>query len=185
LVNRTGWWGNKYAVQTGIKYIDVAGINNLDIQGEFNLARPFMYTSYSDKQTFSNFGQFLGHPLGANFYELLGLIRYQPLNRLNITAKIIYSLYGNDTNGSNFGKDITLSYRSNSAGNYNNFIGQGVETKLLMGDLMATYMPKHNLFVDFKIGYRRTVAALSLFNQESFYLSLGLRLNINYRNYDF
>jgi hypothetical protein len=185
LVNRTGWWGNKYAVQTGIKYIDVAGINNLDIQGEFNLARPFMYTSYSDKQTFSNFGQFLGHPLGANFYELVGLIRYQPLNRLNITAKIIYSLYGNDTNGSNFGKDITLSYRSNSAGDYNNFIGQGVETKLLMGDLMATYMPKHNLFVDFKIGYRRTVAALSLFDQETFYLSLGLRLNINYRNYDF
>ena len=36
-----GWWANKFAVQAGGKYIDAFGIPNLDLQGEFDLIRPF------------------------------------------------------------------------------------------------------------------------------------------------
>ncbi|MEJ0056715.1 MAG: hypothetical protein WDN75_14295 [Bacteroidota bacterium] len=39
-----GWWANKFSVQGGLKYIDVAGINNLDLQLEGNVARPFTYS---------------------------------------------------------------------------------------------------------------------------------------------
>ena len=31
---RDGWWANKFAVQTGVKYIDVAEISNFDLQLE-------------------------------------------------------------------------------------------------------------------------------------------------------
>jgi hypothetical protein len=180
-----GWMHNKFSVQTGIKYIDVAGIRNLDLQGEFNMARPFQYTSYSAAQSFSNMRQFMAHPLGANFYEGVGIVRYQPVNRLYLCGKIIYALYGNDTNGSNFGKDIRYSYNTHSSGMYGNYIGQGVETRLLMTDLTGSYMPFHNLFVDAKIGYRRTLSEMDLFKSEAFYFTLGIRLNIVQRNYDF
>lgn len=184
LLARNGWWGNKYAIQTGIKYIDVARVKNLDLQGEFNYARPYNYTSFNPTQSFNNFGQFMAHPLGSNFYEMVGIVRYQPINRLNLSAKIIYALYGNDTNNSNWGKDIRLGYNSRP-NDYGNFVGQGVETKLLMGDIMASYMPKHNLFIDLKFGFRRTLSALTQFESKTSYISLGIRLNINTRSYDF
>jgi hypothetical protein len=185
LVNDSGWMHNKYAVQTGIKYVDVLGIKNLDLQAEYNLARPFQYTSYNSAQSFSNFRQFMAHPLGANFFEGVVIVRYQPSNRLHVLAKCIMAKYGNDTNGSNFGKDPRLSYRTHSSGLYGNFIGQGVSTTLFMADLTASYMAYHNLFVDFKIGMRTTDSVLKQFITETSYFTLGIRLNINQRNYDF
>ncbi|MDX5347632.1 MAG: hypothetical protein LPK19_10345, partial [Hymenobacteraceae bacterium] len=37
---QNGWWANKQAFQLGAKYIDVAGIKNLDAQAEYNYIRP-------------------------------------------------------------------------------------------------------------------------------------------------
>jgi hypothetical protein len=180
-----GWLHNKYAVQTGLKHIDFAGIKNLDVQGEFNLSRPFMYTSYNASQSFSNLRQFMGHPLGANFYEGIALMRYQPVNRLTLTGRLIYAIYGNDTNGSNWGKDPRISYNYPSSALYGNFIGQGVETKLLTAELLATYMWKHNLFFDLRVGQRKTVSVLPQFDANTTYFTMGIRLNINDRRYDF
>lgn len=181
----TGWWGNKWASQTGLKYIDAFGINNLDLQGELNVCRPFMYTSFNPQQTFSNFRQFLAHPLGANFYESVGIIHYQPSNRIMISAKIIFAKYGNDTNGSNWGKDIRLDYNTKTSNEFGNFIGQGVSTNLIFGELLTSYMPRHNLFLDFRFGYRKTSSVLNQFDSNTIYFSLGIRLNIAQRNYDF
>ncbi|MEQ9148366.1 MAG: hypothetical protein RLP13_08825, partial [Cytophagales bacterium] len=64
-----GWWANKFGIQGGMKYINAFGINNLDIQLEGNLARPFTYTHLSDFTNYQHFQQPLAHPLGANFRE--------------------------------------------------------------------------------------------------------------------
>ncbi|MBC7384284.1 MAG: hypothetical protein H7296_15060 [Bacteroidia bacterium] len=185
LIEANGWWGNKWATQIGLKYIDAFGLNNFDLQGELNICRPFMYTSFNAQQTNSNFKQFMAHPLGANFYETVGIIRYQPSKRITLTCKLILAKYGNDTNGSNWGKDIRLSYYSKTSADYGNFIGQGVVTNLVFGELLATYMPKHNLFFDFRFGYRKTNSVLPVFNSNSSYFTLGIRLNITQRFYDF
>lgn len=190
LMARNGWQHNKYAIQTGIKHIDFAGINNLDVQAEFNLSRPFMYTSYSAAQSFSNQRQFMAHPIGANFYEGIALVRYQPINRLWLSARAIYATYGNDTLSSNWGKDIRKSYTQYSSPDpsnpaYGHFIGQGVSTQLLTGELLCIYMWKHNLFFDFRFGYRRTQSVLAQFESNTSYFTAGIRLNINDRRYDF
>src|SRR5688572_26629453 len=39
-----GWWANKFAVQGGFKYVDAFGLPNLDLQGEVNIVRPFVYS---------------------------------------------------------------------------------------------------------------------------------------------
>lgn len=185
LVNNRGWMHNKYAIQTGLKYIDVGGVNNLDFQIEHNMARPFQYTSYNASQSFSHFRQFMAHPLGANFHEGVAIFRYQPIKRLNIMAKLIYAEYGNDSAGSNIGKDPRLSYRTHTSPIYGNYIGQGVPTTLLMADLTFTYMVYHNIFIDAKLGLRRTKSEWEVFNSETGYFTLGIRMNINQRNYDF
>jgi hypothetical protein len=184
LLSANGWWGNNYAFQTGLKYIDFFNVNNFDLQGEFNYARPYSFTSNNPSQSFSNFGQFMGHPLGSNFYEVLLILRFQPIYRLYLNSKFIYTLYGNDTNSSNWGKDIRKGNNSRQT-DYGNFVGQGILTKLFILDLMASYMIGHNFFLDLKFGYRKTIADLPLFESMTAYFSFGVRLNFNYRNYDF
>lgn len=185
LLARNGWMHNKFGGQMGLKIIDVAGIHNFDLQGEFNFARPFLYASYNTYQSLSNFGQNLAHPYGANFYEYIGIARYQPINKLYITGKLIFAKYGNDSNGSNWGKDPQKDYDTHTSGVYNNFIGQGVATSFITGELIGSYMLKHNLFIDARMGLRKINSALAIYEMNSFYFTFGIRLNINDRQYDF
>ncbi|MDX5438094.1 MAG: hypothetical protein LPK03_12910, partial [Pontibacter sp.] len=89
-----GWWGNKFGGQIGAKYIDAFGISNLDLQGEVNAIRPYTYQYEDEFSNFQHYRQPLAHPIGANLVELVGIVRYQPIPRLNLTAKAIATQYG-------------------------------------------------------------------------------------------
>lgn len=184
LFSGKGWWGNKQAVQIGAKYIDMFGLSNLDLQVEMNQAAPYMYTSFDAKNAYVNFNQNMAHPTGANFREFIGIVRYQPVNKLFIMAKGIFSTYGNDTNGSNWGKDIRLSYNSRER-EYGNFIGQGVKTHLYIGELTLSYMFWHNMFIDLQFTYRKTSSKLSLFDSETLNGAIAFRWNIAPRYCDY
>jgi hypothetical protein len=179
-----GWWGNKQALQLGVKYIDMFNISNLDLQVEMNQASPYMYTSFDSKNAYVNFNQSMAHPTGANFREFIGIVRYQPVNKLFIMAKGIYSTYGNDTNGSNWGKDIRMSYNSRIR-EYGNFIGQGIRTNLYIGELTVSYMIWHNMFIDLQLTYRKTGSQLGLFDSETFNGAIAFRWNIAPRYCDY
>ncbi len=106
LTSSKGWWGNKYAYQLGGKYYNAFNIRHLDLQAEYNYARPFTYTHESIFTNYVHYRQPLAHPLGANFKEMLFIIRYQPFDRLFLTMKYIKSNYGSDPEGQNFGGKI-------------------------------------------------------------------------------
>lgn len=180
LRNRTGWRGNKQGFQTGLKYIDVFGIRNLDLQAEFNYVRPYMYSHNNLYNEYSNYRQPLAHALGANFSEWISIIRYQPLKKLQITAKAFYVNYGANEVNKNWGGNIFLN-NSNFVQEFGNRVGQGINTKLLLIDFTASYQFKHNLFLDFKQIFRK----VSTENRESLITSLAIRWNIVGRNYDF
>lgn len=179
-----GWRGNKQSGQIGIKYIDVAGISNLDLQAEVNIARPYIYSHNFLFGEFSNYNQQLVHPLGANFYELVGVLRYQPTKRLNMTGIMIYADYGTDSDGRNYGQNIFLD-NSTFEREIGNNIGQGVATRLLFLDFTASWQIRHNFFVDFKQIYRRLNSALDARDRTTVFTSIALRLNIAQRNYEF
>ncbi len=186
LLADNGWFGNKWAVQTGFKYIDVFGIQNLDLQIEGNIARPYMYTSFDRLNAFVSYNQNMAHPLGANFYEGLGVIRYQPAKRLFIKLTGIYAIYGNDTPGVNFGKDIRLSYQDVAINNpYGHTIAQGIRTELLIADVIFSYMVKHNVFIDFHVIHRSTTSELEKFNTNTNLYNITLRWNMWERRSDF
>ncbi len=127
LRNGEGDWRNKFGVQLGTKYIDAFSIANLDLQAEYNLARPYVYAYETPTLSYTNYRNPLAHPLGANFKELILSARYQPINKLHVTGKIIRSTFGEDENGLNYGGNL-LSTTDDRIGNLGNRIGQGVAT---------------------------------------------------------
>lgn len=183
-LNNKGWWGNKFGYQLGLKYIDVFDISNLDLQLEYNSARPYTYSHSTIYSNYANYRQAMAHPIGANFKEFITIVRYQPLPKLSFTGKLIMANYGLDPANNNFGKDILLDYntRNSSEGN---FIGQGIATDLVFTDFTASYMIWHNAFFDAKLLYRNQDSADPQFNQKSTIYSVSFRLNIAQRLQEF
>ena len=185
-----GWWANKQAVQLGAKYVDVAGIRNLDVQAEFNYIRPFTYQHADYYTAYTHYQQPLAHPMGANLTEVLGVLSYQPLPRLMLVGKAIYTEQGLDLNNAdlnfqNYGGNVLKSYDTRVS-EFGNRVGQGNKSKLLHSDFTATYQPRLNLFLDAKLIARRQTYSLTPdANRNEVYASLALRWNIAQRLHEF
>ncbi|OIN60219.1 hypothetical protein [Arsenicibacter rosenii] len=175
-----GSWTNKYATQAGLKYIDAFGIQNLDLQGEFNMARPYTYSHFGGQTNYVHYNQPLAHPLGANFFEWLGIARFQH-QRLTVSGLFSVMQYGDDPPGRNYGRDILKNYdtRFRSEGN---FIGQGRQTIISYAEGRASYMFKHNLFLDARYTYRLRSSQFRSSEYASNLLTFGARWNFAYRN---
>jgi hypothetical protein len=178
-----GWWANKYALQAGLKYVDVAGLPNLDIQVEYNMARPYTY-SHNTSSSYSNYSQSLAHPIGANFNEWVAIMRYQPIPKLNIGAKCFLLSTGLDDVNQNWGGDI-LKNSTTRQSEYGNVVGQGNKTDILFLDFTASYMLKHNLFIELKQVVRKSESTLPRYNNDTSLSSFSLRWNIPARTYEF
>ncbi|MFZ6010055.1 MAG: hypothetical protein ACOYXT_06865, partial [Bacteroidota bacterium] len=179
-----GWWANKFAVQLGGKYIDALGVSNLDLQGEVNIVRPYTYSHNTAYGNYSNFRQPLAHPLGANFNELIGIVRYQPLPRLNITGKLMVVQTGRDSASFNWGGDILKSNITYER-EFGNKIAQGFSQDIVYGSFTASWQLKHNLFVDGTVVVRQSKSVLSFYHNNTTISSLALRWNIPQRLYEF
>ncbi|HTN46274.1 MAG TPA: hypothetical protein VL098_08005 [Flavipsychrobacter sp.] len=181
-----GYWGNKWALQLGGKYFDALGIKNLDLQGELNVVRPFTYSHYDSTANYSHYNQPMAHPLGAGFIELIGLARYQPIEKLYITAKGMYYKQGADTGSANYGSDIFKDYRTRNA-SYNVGIINGISTSVMLANLNVSYELRENLFIDLGFTHRRFVSenTTAIPNYSTTYGYGGFRLNIARRDYDF
>jgi hypothetical protein len=180
---RNGWWGNKQAFQVGAKWVDAFGLSHLDLHGEVNYIRPYMYTHFNNNNSnpsYTSYSHPLAHPLGANLYELLGVVRYQPTKRLWVTAKAFVIQIGLDSSGTNWGSDPRADYRTRER-DLGNTMLQGVRSTILRGDLLVTYMLKHNLFLDAALTYRQQRYAVRFTDHSGLVATLGLRLNMPYR----
>lgn len=171
----TGYAHNKWGVQLGVRGYDALGIKNLNFLGEYNLVRPYTYQHYVSISNYSNNGEPLAHPRGANFRELVGLLNYS-WKRFDFSLEGLYSMYGTDpANGDNMGGDIFQSY-SDIPNLYGNKIGQGVRNNLYFADLKASYVfnPKYNLRIEANYTHRVNQIA-GQETQKSGVISIGLR----------
>lgn len=179
-----GWWANKFGIQAGAKYIDAFGVPNLDLQGEVNVVRPYTYTHNTNYGNYSSYRQSIAHPLGANFEELVGILRYQPLPRLYVVGKLTLTNVGRDSTGVNWGGDILKNNRTREQ-EYGNTIGQGISNDMVMGSFTASWQLKHNLFIDASIVVRKSKSELEIYDNNTTISSLALRWNIAKRLYEF
>ena len=184
LFSGSGWWGNKLSGQVGVKYIDALGMENLDLQGEYNFSRPFTYSHTTTFTSYSHYRQPLAHPLGANFREFIGVARYQPIPRLTLTGKIILVDQGLNPEGEDLGADILLPNPGREM-DFNNEIGQGIETQISFFDITASYQLRHNLFIDLKQTFRQLDSQINSQDLNTVYTAIALRLNAAQRLLDF
>jgi len=180
-----GWWANKFGGQLGAKYVNALGINNLDLQLEYNVARPYMHAHQDIYTNYAHYRHPLGHVLGGNFQEVLVIAKSQPFKRLMLTAQLNLANYGEDEDeATNWGKDVMKSYNTRVQ-EYDNKIGQGVDSRLFYGDLTLSYMWKHNLFFDLRGIYRKLNSELDERDSKTTYLSASMRWNISRKLHDF
>jgi hypothetical protein len=177
-------WTRKYALQMGGKYLDVAGVPNLDLQVEYNVVRPYTYSHRDGSRNYAHFNQSLAHPLGANFKEILGILRYQFSPKLSFYYTLMHTTQGLDYDGRNWGSNILLDYDTRVS-NSDNKIGQGRKVTTILSDLRASYMLFHNLFIDGRFLLRNATDSNGTLVQKSNILSVALRYNIPYRQQTF
>ena len=181
----TGWWANKWGLQLGAKYVDAFGIPNLDLQFESNRVRPFTYSHYNSVANYTHYNQPMAHPLGANFQEFIGILRYQPAPRWYINAKIIYYKQGLDSlNGRNFGGNPFLD-NNFRRGDYGYNIGGGRKATCFNGMLNISYEVRENLYFDFSAQQRNYKIENATAQNNTTLVTAGIRFNILKREYDY
>jgi hypothetical protein len=179
-----GWWANKYGIQGGAKWINAFGVNNLDLQSEVNIVRPYTYSHGTAFGNYSNYLQPLAHPAGANFKEIVAILRYQPIPRLFITGKAFLLKTGKDNNNQNWGTDILKNNKTREL-DFGNSIGQGNATTIKYVDFTASYMIFHNWYLDMKQVIRLSESTLPAYTNNTSLTSVALRINIAQRTYEF
>lgn len=174
-----GYWANKYAYQLGAKYVDAFTVKNLDLQVEVNRVRPFTYSHYDSVTNYTHYNQMLAHPLGANFQEFIGILKYQPAKKWYINARAIYYYQGLDSAGINFGSNPFELYTTR-AKDYGYFVGDGRKVKCLNASLVVSYELKENLFIEGSYLMRKYTgfADANMFG-------IGVRLNAARRDYNY
>lgn len=187
-VKNQGWWANKYAGQIGVKYFNALNIDHLDMQIEYNKARPFMYSYYDNQRNYTHAFQNLAHPLGANFTEIMARVRYQPTWKLLFDGRIMYANAGEnsyDKNGKlleTFG-NVPLVPNQPLPRDYGYYTTEGVNAKTLMLTLDASYQFYHNMFADIHVAARKKDSADPTRNESTFFIGGGVRVNLgNYRS---
>ncbi len=162
LKDGSGWWGNKFGIQAGVKSYNFLGIKGLFARGELNLVRPYTYShgeAYINNGianlNYGNFAQAISHPFGANFAEGIAVVRYVK-GRFSAKAKIILSKKGEDTDSISMGGNIYKSYalRPNDYGI--KFL-QGELTDSNIFDVGIAYLinPKFNMLLKAGFYYRK------------------------------
>ena len=172
-----GWWGNKQAVQGGFKSFDIFRINRLNFQTELNYIRPYTYSHGSTQQNYGNMNQPIADPLGANCIESITFLNYR-YHRFFIEAKYIYASYGADSAGTDYGKNIFISY-TQRAGDYGQYTGQGISTKLITASLRAAYMLDAQMALKIELGIADRIEKTAYSKKSTPYVFLGIRANLS------
>ncbi len=176
-------WKNRQGYQVGIKTFDLLGIKNLRLQGEYNKARPFLYTHRDAGNSYSHMNQSLAHPLGANFKETIGILYYR-YKRLHLKAQVNYAEKGMGNDSTAMGDDLFISNELRQSDINNTFL-QGDVNKITNADLSLSYLfnPINNFNICLGYHYRKQQNTET--NLLTKFIYVGIRTSLRNIYYDF
>lgn len=182
--NDPTYWANKWGLQLGVKYVDAFGVPNLDIQLETNRVRPFTYSHNDTVANYTHYNQPLAHPLGANFQEFIGIVRYQPAPKWYVYLQAIYYYKGLDSAGINYGGNIFRDYSTRTMSNGYK-IGSGDKAKVFNAYLQVSYEIKENIYFEISGQYRNFKSITQPTASNTTLVTAGIRMNMFTRQYDY
>jgi len=175
----SGFFQDKTGIQIGVKGYDFLNIKNLFVRYEFNTVRPYSYRNKEQSIAFTNYGEALAHPLGANFKEHIINLKYR-YKKFLIESDILLAKYGADSSHSDWGRNIFKSDYSAQMGifSYGNKTLQGVLTNLTMINVRLNYLlnANTNSRIFFNLSMRKENNFLYQ-NTENFF-SFGISTNL-------
>lgn len=177
LIKRNGWWGNKFGIQAGLKYPNVAGIDHLDLQIEYNQVRPYTYSHNDSTSNYSHYLQPLAHPNGANFTEWIAKLVWNPIKNLWVEPTIILLKSGEDAESLNFGSNI-LKPNNTRLMDFGNKQNQGIGYDSRFLGLDISYMFHHNMFLDARFFSRMKNSVDNRLDLNESGFTFGIRMNI-------
>jgi len=183
MTSDAGWVGNKYAWQLGFKSFNPFGLDNLLVQGEVNLVRPYMYSHYLQVQNYSNAREPLAHPSGSNIKEAVAIVKYN-YKRLYLNVKYVWSGLGLDSSGINYGKNI-FNTPQDAPNDYGNYTTQGLYTTLNQLDASVSFLVNPSTNANLFISYTYRAEQNSNMDNRYSYLSFGFRTSLRNLYYDF
>lgn len=172
-----GWWANKQAFQLGFKSFDLFKIKHLNFQTEFNYVRPYTYAHGSVQQNYGHMNQPLAHPLGANFIESATFLNFRH-KRIFVEAKCTYAIYGGDSAGTDYGKNIFISY-SNRPGDYDHYTGQGFQTSVTMISLRGAYMLDTRMNLKIELGIADRIERSTYLTKQLPFVFVGIKTDLS------
>lgn len=180
----TKWWANKQGFQTGLKAYNFLGIQNLDVQTEYNQVRPYTYSHYYPLTNYGHFNQELAHPLGSSFRENVSFVRYRK-GRWHINLETMYAIHGKDYgDGVSWGGDIFMPSVDRPF-SHGHEIAQGLRTtiKHAAGSLSYLINPKNNMNIS--VGMRNRSETNSEYTHNNQHLWVSLRTSLSNFYYNF
>ena len=166
-----GFFQNKFAYQLGLK----SSFKEANVLLEYNQAQPYTYAHKEPMQSYTHSNQALAHPLGANFKELVALVKYNK-EKWKFSIKLTHASVGLDSLNIHYGQNIFASdFDAQGDGDeysYGNFNGQGVATQINTLHTEAAYSFKW--FDVFSSVFYKTKKS-DLLDQTSLWYSVGIR----------
>lgn len=153
----TSWWGNKYAVQTGIVKNNIYRNNFISwnrVGIEFTAVRPWIYTHKFLYTKVSNDGQPLGYSDGTNIIKYTFETDFSFLKgKINYVVNASYARQGDFAN--NF--DINYAEVIDNTDDYQTTWLQGniIDTYSLKNKLAFNFLYSHSFIVSFEYEYVR------------------------------
>lgn len=183
MVKNDGWWANKYGYQFGLSAWNLFDIPALNARLEYNQARPYTYSYRRSLESYSHYNQPLAHPLGANFREGIAMASYTKGNWI-AAVKMVVAVYGADTSGKDFGKNVLLSY-DNHVSELDNKIGQGLKTSLAVADASVSYLLNRRTNMRIELGITSRTERNDWYEKNMIWVYAGLRTGLRNIYYDF
>lgn len=174
---------NTGGFQLGFRGADIFGVSNLNYLFEYNMVKPYTYSSPQVITNYTDYSQSLGDPLGANFKEAIGILNYS-LGKFDIQGELEYAQLGLDPNNkTNFGSNVMLAFPP--APLPATYTGAGINTHLFYGEGTLSYLvnPKYNLRLEGGLLLRDEKN--SLMNSKTVLITFGLRSTFRDLYHDF
>lgn len=179
---KDGHWKNQYATQLGLKYTNVFQFTSFDMQLEWNMASPWMYSGMDSITNYTHYNQALAHPLGNGFHEFIAAAFFQPSTKLDLSARVMYSSKAGQDSLGIWNTDLFTPIQQRHQDNGYYLFDHDARTGLYF-NLNGSYELMQNMYID--AGVTQMTIGQYDTDRTSTMIYAGFRLNMQRRDYDF